>query len=147
MPDPSDTDRLSRFVEAQTPVYACALAELKAGRKESHWMWFVFPQIVGLGMSPTSRFYAIGSAAEARAYLAHPLLGARLRDCTRAVIAHAGMKAEAIFGAVDAMKLRSSMTLFEHAGADDDPFAHCLDTFFGGVRDEATLRLLGLDTG
>ncbi len=106
-------------------------------------MWFVFPQIAGLGMSATSRFYAIESTAEARAYLAHPLLGPRLRKATEALLAHRGASARAILGAVDAMKLRSSMTLFERAGAPREPFAACLDAFFAGVRDEATLRLLG----
>src|SRR3954467_8004568 len=103
---------LDRFVAAQAEIYGQALAELKAGRKQSHWMWFVFPQIAGLGRSPTARFYAIASAAEARAYLAHPQLGSRLGQCIRAVLAHRGKTAEAIFGGIDAMKLRSSMTLF-----------------------------------
>jgi len=132
---------LSRFVDAQAPVYAQVLAELRRGRKESHWMWFVFPQLAGLGRSPTARFYAIGSLAEARVYLAHPLLGPRLRDCTEAILAHRGRSAEAIFGPVDAMKLRSSMTLFEAAGGQE-PFSAALHLFFGGARDDATLALL-----
>ncbi|HEY1145648.1 MAG TPA: DUF1810 domain-containing protein [Allosphingosinicella sp.] len=134
---------LDRFVEAQAHAYADALAELRAGRKESHWMWFVFPQIAGLGTSPTSRFYAIASLEEARAYLAHPLLGMRLRECTEAVLAHAGISAEAIFGGIDAMKLRSSMTLFDRVAGGKNPFGQCLAAFFGGERDAGTLALLG----
>jgi uncharacterized protein (DUF1810 family) len=132
---------LARFVEAQAPVYAAALAELKRGRKESHWMWFVFPQLAGLGRSAMAQYYAIGSLAEARAYLGHPLLGPRLIECTEAIIAHRDLTAEAIFGPVDAMKLRSSLTLFEAAGAPE-PFGAALHLFFGGVRDAATLGLL-----
>ena len=134
---------LDRFVEAQAATYSTALAELERGAKESHWMWFVFPQIAGLGFSPTARHYAIGSVAEARAYLAHPLLGARLRQATEAVLAHRGRTAESIFGKVDAMKFRSSMTLFEAAAPDDATFCQALDTFYGGERDPATLSLLG----
>jgi len=133
---------LDRFVDAQGGVYDQALDELRAGRKTSHWMWFVFPQIAGLGMSPTSRFYAIRSAGEARAYLDHPLLGSRLRACVDAVLAPEGRAAEAIFGPVDAVKLRSSMTLFERVGSGADRFGRCLDVFFGGARDERTLALL-----
>lgn len=133
---------LDRFVAAQAGIYAQALAELQAGRKRNHWMWFVFPQLAGLGRSPTAIFYAIASAAEARAYLAHPLLGGRLRECARAVLGHRERSAEAIFGVVDAMKLRSSMTLFEAAAADAPPFAAILDAFFDGERDAATLDLL-----
>ena len=133
---------LSRFVDAQVGTYEQALAELRAGRKRSHWMWFVFPQMAGLGSSDMARRYAIRSAREARAYLDHPLLGARLRESTRAVLAHEGMRAEAIFGSIDAVKLRSSMTLFDQVGEESDPFAPCLDAFFGGARDAATLRLL-----
>jgi uncharacterized protein (DUF1810 family) len=134
---------LDRFVEAQAHSYADALAELRDGRKESHWMWFIFPQIAGLGMSPTSRFYAIASLEEARAYLAHPALGARLRECTEAVLAHAGTRPEAIFGGIDAMKLRSSMTLFDRVADGDNPFARCLAAFFDGEPDARTLALLG----
>ncbi len=104
---------LDRFVEAQAPVYAQALAELRSGRKQSHWMWFVFPQLRGLGRSATAQHYGISSAAEARSYLDHQLLGPRLIECTEAVLAHRDQQAEAIFGPVDAMKFRSSMTLFE----------------------------------
>ena len=133
---------LDRFVAAQAEIYGQALAELRAGRKQSHWMWFVFPQIAGLGHSPTALFYAIASAAEARAYLAHPLLGARLAECIEAILGHRGESAEAIFGPVDAMKLRSSMTLFEAVAADPAPFASVLDAFFDAERDPATLKLL-----
>ena len=138
----ADEFHLDRFVEAQAPVHARALAELRRGRKQSHWMWFVFPQLAGLGRSETARRYAIASLEEARAYLAHPLLGPRLRDGTQAVLAHCELAAEAIFGAVDAMKFRSSMTLFEAAARDEDIFAGALDCFFGGARDPMTLRLL-----
>jgi len=135
---------LNRFVRAQAPVYAQALAELRDGRKQSHWMWFVFPQIAGLGRSPTAVRYAIASAGEALAYLAHDLLGPRLGECTRAVLAHRGRSAESIFGPVDAIKLRSSMTLFEAAaqGEAGSLFSDCLDAFFAGSRDPATLERL-----
>ncbi len=137
-------DALDRFVEAQAQVYDAALAELRRGAKRGHWIWFVFPQIAGLGMSATSRTYAIRSLAEAQAYLAHPLLGARLRECTGAVLSHHGRSAAAMLGGIDATKLRSSMTLFEFAaGGDGELFGQCLDSFFDGSRDEATLRLLG----
>jgi uncharacterized protein (DUF1810 family) len=136
-------DDLDRFVSAQAGVYAQALAELEAGRKKSHWMWFVFPQIAGLGRSPTARLYAIASRAEADAYLSHPLLGDRLAECTAAVLRHAGTPAEYIFGTVDAMKFHSSMTLFDAvAGAAAPGFAQALDAFFGGAPDAATLKLL-----
>jgi uncharacterized protein (DUF1810 family) len=118
------------------------LAELRRGRKESHWMWFVFPQLVRLGCSSTARFYAIGSLDEACAYLAHPVLGPRLAECTEAVLAHRGRGAEAIFGSVDAMKFRSSMTLFEAAADGAGTYGQALDSFFGGMRDTATLALL-----
>ena len=133
---------LDRFVAAQAPIYAQALAELKAGRKKSHWMWFVFPQLAGLGRSPTAHYYAIASAAEARAYLDHPLLGAHLLECAAALRAHRGLGAEAILGAIDAMKLKSSMTLFAAVAEDPAPFAAVLDAFFDGARDAATLDLL-----
>ena len=137
-------DDLTRFVEAQEPVYAAALAELRRGRKESHWMWFVFPQIAGLGSSPTARYYALASLGEALAYLAHPVLGPRLAACTEAVLAHRGRSAEAIFGSVDAMKFRSSMTLFEAAAEGSGPFGAALEAFYDGGRDAATLRLIGM---
>ena len=133
---------LDRFVAAQESVYDRVKAELQSGRKQSHWMWFVFPQIAGLGSSDMAKRYAISSLDEARAYLAHPLLGPRLLDCTRAMLAHAGERsAEAILGGIDAVKLRSSMTLFEAAGGDP-AFAACLDAFYGGERDPETRRRL-----
>lgn len=134
---------LERFVDAQRPVYAQALAELRSGRKQSHWMWFVFPQLRGLGRSATAQQYGISSAAEARFYLDHALLGPRLTECTEAVLAHSGRQAEAIFGAVDAMKFCSSMTLFEALAPDREEFALALRHFYGGSRDDATLQLLG----
>ena len=133
---------LERFVDAQAGAYAAALAELKAGRKRSHWIWFVFPQIAGLGSSATSRRYAIVSLDEARAYLRHPLLGARLLDCVRTVNALDGLTAHDIFGADD-VKVRSSLTLFAAAAPDEPAFRIALDRFFGGVPDPATLEKLG----
>lgn len=137
-----DSHNLQRFVEAQAPVYSGVLAELRRGRKESHWMWFIFPQLAGLGHSPMARRYAIASLAEARAYLDHPQLGARLIECTGAVLAHVGMRADEIFGQVDSMKLRSSMTLFGEVPDTADCFACCIDGFFDGEKDPATLALL-----
>jgi uncharacterized protein (DUF1810 family) len=136
---------VERFVAAQDDgVYGRALAELRAGQKRGHWMWFVFPQIAGLGRSETARLYAIESLAEARAYLAHPLLGPRLIECTEAMLALAGQRsAESILGAIDAMKFRSSLTLFESATTSGEPFSSALAAFFAGERDEATLDLLG----
>ena len=135
---------LERFVDAQDArgTYRSALAELRAGRKTTHWMWFVFPQIAGLGLSETSRRYAISSLEEARAYLAHPILGARLRECARILTEVEGMTAEDVFGPVDAMKLRSSMTLFTRAAPEDQLFRDVLDRYFGGVADDATDALL-----
>lgn len=137
--DPFD---LARFVAAQAPVYERALAELRAGRKESHWMWFVFPQIEGLGVSVTAQTYAIRSLAEAKAYLAHPLLGARLKDCAAAVLAVNAKSAQAIFGAPDELKFRSSMTLFARAAPDEPLFREALEKYFDGKDDEATLARL-----
>ena len=136
---------LSRFVEAQDrgATYDSALAEIRAGRKTGHWMWFVFPQIAGLGQSPISKTYAISSLAEARAYLAHPVLGSRLERCARALIELGGTRsAEEVFGPVDAMKLRSSMTLFCRAAPEDPTFGQVLDAYFQGAPDEATLSRL-----
>lgn len=130
---------LERFVSAQAPVYEQVLRELRAGRKTSHWMWFIFPQLRGLGRSATAQLYGIASLDEARAYLADPLLGARLRECTALVNTHAGTPIETILGGVDALKFRSSMTLFAHAGEDNALFVTALDTFHDGVPDEATL--------
>lgn len=135
--------RLERFVAAQDRdgTYARALAELRAGRKHTHWMWFVFPQLAGLGASETSRRYAIASLEEARAYLAHPVLDARLRECAEAVLVHADAGAEAMLGTVDALKLRSSMTLFELAGGGEE-FARVLAELYAGERDALTLSAL-----
>ena len=132
---------LDRFVAAQAPVYATALAELRVGHKRTHWMWFVFPQIAGLGRSATAQLYALGSLAEARSYLAHPVLGPRLRECAQAVLAVEGRSARAIFGSPDDLKFHSSMTLFSLAAPDDALFVACLDKYFGGARDAATLDL------
>ncbi len=132
---------LDRFVHAQAPVMPAVEAELRAGRKTSHWMWFVFPQIAGLGSSPTAQRYAIESRAEAEAYLAHPVLGRRLRDCTGWVMAATGRTAHQVFGDPDTQKFRSSLTLFD-AVAPGDVFAQALDRYFGGERDPATISRL-----
>jgi uncharacterized protein (DUF1810 family) len=139
----ADAYDLGRFVAAQEGVYGRALAELQAGAKRSHWMWFIFPQIAGLGASAMAQRYAIGSLAEARAYLAHPILGERLRACTAAVNAVAGRSAHAIFGAPDDVKFRSSLTLFAAAAPDEPLFAEALTRFFGGAPDPLTLAKLG----
>jgi uncharacterized protein (DUF1810 family) len=130
------------LVVAQEPVYAQALSELRRGRKESHWMWFIFPQLDGLGRSPTARFYGIDGRNEATAYLRHPLLGPRLLECMEALLAHPERSSEQIFGSVDAMKFRSSMTLFEAVAEEPRTFGAALDLFYEGVRDQQTLRLL-----
>lgn len=148
----NDPFHLQRFVDAQQPVIDTVRAELRAGRKQSHWMWFVFPQLAGLGHSVTARRFAISSLAEARAYLAHPVLGARLRECSRLAAAIDGRSADEVFGYPDDMKFRSSMTLFaqaasEPAGADPaadaSVFIECLRKYFDGQPDQATLDLLG----
>jgi uncharacterized protein (DUF1810 family) len=131
---------LERFIEAQEPVYATVLAELRAGRKRTHWMWLIFPQIAGLGHSPMAERYEIRSRAEAAAYLAHPVLGARLRECTRLVMLHRNKRLEEMFGYPDDLKFASSMTLFAQA-ADDSRFADALRQF-GLEPDERTLVLL-----
>jgi uncharacterized protein (DUF1810 family) len=133
---------LGRFVEAQAASWPAALAELKSGRKQSHWMWFIFPQLAGLGSSPMAVRYAIGSAEEARAYLADPLLGARLREGVAAMLAHKGRSAEAILGGIDALKFRSCLTLFEAVADDPALFAEALDAFYAGEQDARTLALL-----
>ena len=135
---------LLRFVAAQDPVYGGVVEELRRGRKTGHWMWFIFPQVAGLGHSAMSQHYAIGSLDQARAYLAHPVLGARLRECTDLVLASDAPDAQAILGSVDAMKLRSSMTLFHRAAPDEPRFGAVLDRYFDGVPDERTDQLLGL---
>lgn len=141
--DPYDPYDLARFVTAQAGSHDQALAELRRGHKASHWMWFVFPQIAGLGHSAMAQHYAITGADEARAYLAHPLLGPRLIEATRAVTAAApGASAEVIMGAIDAVKLRSSLTLFAAVADDPTPFEAALARFFGGERDPETLRRL-----
>jgi uncharacterized protein (DUF1810 family) len=144
VPKVNDPHDLHRFVAAQDAhgTYEAAVAELRSGRKLSHWMWFVFPQIAGLGQSAVSRRYAISSLAEARAYLAHPVLGLRLIECAEIVSELHERSAEEIFGGIDAMKLRSSMTLFAHADPANPLFGRVLDAYFAGVPDEATERLL-----
>jgi uncharacterized protein (DUF1810 family) len=133
---------LGRFIDAQAGSWPAALAELRAGRKQSHWMWFIFPQLAGLGTSPMAVRYAIGSTAEARAYLAAPLLGARLREGVTAMLAHRGRSAEAILGGIDALKFRSCLTLFEAVADDPALYAEALDAFYAGERDVRTLALL-----
>lgn len=140
---PVDPHDLKRFLDAQAFVYDRALAELKRGRKESHWMWFVFPQVAGLGLSERSVRYAIRSLDEAAAYAAHPVLGSRLRDCTGAVLAVEGRSAHDIFGAPDDRKFQSSMALFEKAAPDEPLFPAALERYFAGGRDHRTLELLG----
>jgi uncharacterized protein (DUF1810 family) len=135
-------DDLARFVAAQDGVYEGVLGELRRGRKTGHWIWFIFPQLRGLGSSENSRFYGIVSLDEARDYLAHAVLGARLRECARLVLVADAPSAEQIFGPLDARKVHSSMTLF-HAAAPDDPlFADVLRRYYGGSTDAATDRLL-----
>lgn len=133
---------MERFVKAQEGVYATALAELQAGEKESHWMWFIFPQLRGLGFSPMAYTYGITGVDEARAYLAHPVLGPRLVACCEALLTHPDLTAEDILGDVDAMKLRSSMTLFAHISEPDAVFHRVLAQFCDGQPDERTLSML-----
>ena len=137
--DPFD---LARFVDAQQRIYGTALAEIRRGAKRSHWMWFIFPQIAGLGRSEMSRRYAISSLAEARAYLSHPLLGARLSECVAALRDLRRADPKAVFGEIDARKLQSSLTLFIEADAPER-FTAALERWFEGEMDEDTLRLLG----
>ena len=140
-PDPYS---LQRFVDAQDGIFDAALSELRNGSRRSHWMWFIFPQIAGLGQSPTSRHYAIRSLEEASAYLDHPLLGGRLRESVEALLGWVGKRdAVAIFGPLDAMKLRSSLTLFHAAGPVEPAFSRALDAFFDSP-DPETVRLLGM---
>ena len=142
MPVTDDRYDLQRYVDAQERVYRTVVEELTAGRKRSHWMWFVFPQLRGLGSSPTAVRYGIGSIDEARAYLAHPLLGPRLRECARLVAAIDGRSAEDVFGRPDDLKLRSSMTLFSRAADDNRDFVAVLEKFYGGEEDPATVARL-----
>jgi uncharacterized protein (DUF1810 family) len=142
------TSDLDRFLDAHDRggTYDTALAELRSGRKRSHWMWFVFPQLAGLGRSATAQHYAISGLDEARAYLAHPVLGPRLDECSRALTALPGRDPVAVLGAVDAQKLRSSMTLFARAAGTEEQravFTAVLDQYFGGDEDPETVRLLG----
>ena len=142
MDDPTDPYDLQRFVDAQEPVISRVKDELRSGRKRSHWMWFVFPQVEGLGSSRMARRYAIGSRAEADAYLAHPVLGPRLRECTELANGIEGRSAIEIFGSPDDKKFRSSMTLFEAVADDPTPFEAALERYYDGDRDGATLRYL-----
>jgi uncharacterized protein (DUF1810 family) len=137
--DPHDLDR---FVRAQQGTYETALAELRSGRKSSHWMWFVFPQLSGLGRSPTAQRYALDGVDETRAYLAHPVLGPRLLEATSAAGTAPARTADELLGGVDALKLRSSMTLFAAAADDPGPFRAVLDRWYGGTEDPVTVRLL-----
>ena len=139
---PPDTD-LRRFAAAQDPVYGRVCAELAAGRKTSHWMWFVFPQLRGLGRSDTARFYGLASRDEALAYWQHPVLGARLRHCAKLVLAAKGSTAHAIFGSPDDLKLRSCMTLFAAVAPEEPVFARVLQRFYGGEPDPHTQAWLG----
>ena len=134
---------LDRFLVAQEHVYDGVLKELRRGRKTGHWIWFIFPQVAGLWHSAMSQHFAINSLNEARAYLAHPVLGTRLRECAGVVLATRGRTAEEIFGSTDAMKLRSCLTLFHRAAPDEPEFVQVLDRYYGGVADEATDARLG----
>jgi uncharacterized protein (DUF1810 family) len=134
---------LDRFLTAQDPVYERVMEELTAGEKASHWMWFIFPQLKALGRSGTAKFYGLADLTEARAYLAHPVLGARLIACTEAVLAHAGKTAHDIFGSPDDMKFRSCMTLFMLAAPQERSFHQALGVFYEGEADPATLELVG----
>ncbi len=139
MNDPYD---LARFVHAQERAYPTVLEELRSGSKRSHWMWFIFPQIEGLGASPTSVYYSIKSAEEAKQYLAHPVLGPRLRECSEILLSLQDISAEDIFGFPDELKLKSCMTLFEKVADDKATFAAVLDRYFAGERDQMTWTLL-----
>ena len=133
---------LDRFLDAQRGDYAAALAEVRRGRKTSHWMWYIFPQIAGLGQSSTARYYSIRDLEEAREYYAHPVLGQRLREISGALLELRGSDPVAVFGGIDSMKLKSSMTLFAVAAPDDPLFRQVLDKYYGGEQDALTLRIL-----
>ena len=135
---------LDRFLDAQRGDYAAALAEVRRGRKTSHWMWYIFPQIAGLGQSSTARYYSIRDLEEAREYYAHPVLGQRLREISGALLDLRGSDPVAVFGGIDSMKLKSSMNLFAMAAPDDPLFQQVLDKYYGGEQDALTLRVLGL---
>lgn len=137
-----DPFQLTRFIRAQERDYSVALSELRRGRKNSHWMWYVFPQFTGLGRSPTAELYAIKSLAEAQAYLEHPVLGARLLECSKQLLAVDGRTAYEIFGSPDDLKLRSCATLFAHLSPAGSIFEQVLDEFFGGNPDDRTIELL-----
>jgi uncharacterized protein (DUF1810 family) len=137
-----DPFNLERFIEAQARAYEQVRRELAVGRKQSHWMWFIFPQIAGLGQSPISIRFAIASLNEAKAYIAHSVLGARLRECARLALDVEGESAREIFGSIDEMKFRSSMTLFARAAPDEELFQRCIDKYFAGASDPATLARL-----
>lgn len=141
-PDAADPFDLDRFVSAQAGLYEQALRELRAGRKRTHWMWFVFPQVEGLGYSATARRYAIRNRSEAAAYLGHPVLGPRLIECCHALLAHRGCSVGEILGSPDDMKLKSCATLFESVAGAEPVFGRILDAFYAGVRDVATLQRL-----
>ena len=135
-------DKLERFLDGQMFGYECALEEVKNGEKTEHWIWYVFPQMRGLGHSSNSQFYGIASLEEAKAYAAHPVLGARLREVTEALLGHRGKSPEEIFGGIDAMKVRSCMTLFDRV-CPDDIYAQVLDAFYSGKRCRRTLNMIG----
>ena len=135
---------LDRFLDAQRGDYAAALTEVRRGRKTSHWMWYIFPQIAGLGQSSTARYYSIRDLEEAREYYAHPVLGQRLREISGALLELRGSDPVAVFGGIDSMKLKSSMTLFAVAAPDDPLFQQVLDKYYGGEQDVLTLRILGV---
>jgi uncharacterized protein (DUF1810 family) len=134
---------LKRFIDAQAANYSDALSEIKGGRKRTHWMWYVFPQIQGLGLSETAKFYALYDAQEAAAFLAHPVLGPRLLDISQALLNLASNDAHAILGSPDDVKLQSSMTLFAALPGTDPVFQQVLDKFYRGAKDEKTLRIIG----
>lgn len=134
---------LNRFLEAQEEDFAIALSEIKSGRKQSHWMWYIFPQIAGLGFSSTSRFYAIKDLAEAEAYLHHPVLGSRLLEISEALLEIEDKTAHQIFGSPDDLKLKSSMTLFAALNETNHVFQKVLDKYFDGANDERTLQIIG----
>ncbi len=142
--DRGDPFGLNRFISAQEDIYDRVLAELRGGLKRTHWMWFIFPQIDGLGHSPTTRLYAIKSLDEARRYLSHPVLGERLKECAEAVLAVSGQSASDIFGHPDDWKLQSSMTLFALVAGPGSVFERVLEKYFQGKRDARTLQILGI---
>ncbi len=135
-------DGLSRFIDAQEATYGRALAEIQSGEKTTHWMWFVFPQIDGLGSSPVAKRFAISDKEEADSYVKHPILGYRLRQCCESLLDLQGVTAQDIFGPTDALKLRSSMTLFSRVAASDHLFSAVIEKYYGGIADQKTLALL-----